>query len=232
MQEDNLLQMIIKQQSWEDLIYNIVTIENLDPWDVDLVKLTNSFLEYTRGMRILDFRIPAKVILVAAILLKLKSEILHPTTKVKPIEYSFIDFGEPDEFEMIRQKISELKLEPGIRREIKRKVTLDELVNALRKAMKVEKKRETRKRRLGRRLRREIDLGEEDIEERISELMKSIDLLLLTIRSEKVEFSKIVEVWQRDEIVKHFLPLLHLSMRDRVDTEQEDFFKEIWIQKK
>ena len=232
MQEHNLLQMIIKQQSWENLIRNIVSIEGIDPWNVDLIKLTDSFLKYIENLRILDFRIPAKVVLVAAILLKMKSEILCPSVKAQQTEYSFEDLELMGEYDRIREQLSRLSLQPGIRRKVKRKVTLDELVNALKKAMRVEERRERRKRKLGRRLRREIDLGEEDIEKRINDLMLEIDGLLTKLKAEKVEFSKLVKKWERDSIVRHFLPLLHLSTRGKVATEQEKFFDEIFISKR
>lgn len=229
MQEQNLLEMIIKEQSWEELIYNIVSYEGLDPWDVDIIKLTTSFLEYIEKLKTLDFRVPAKVVLVAAILLKLKSEILSPIRGGKT-EYFPDDTQLPDGLDWIRQQLSEVNLKPPMQRRVKRKVTLDELVNALTKAMKVKGKKERIKRRLGRRIRREI--GEEiDIEIRIKELLFDIDGLLLKLKSDKVEFSKIVDNWEREEIVKHFMPLLHLSNRGKVGTEQEEFFKEIFISK-
>ncbi len=232
MQEENLLQMIIKQQSWEDLIYNIISIEGLDPWNLNLTKLTDSFLKYIEDLKLLDFRIPAKVVLVVAILLKMKSEILYPTVKTQQTDYSFKDLELTGEYDKIREQLSQLTLQPGIRRKVKRKVTLDELVNALKKAMKVEKRRETKKRKLGRRLRREINFNEEDIEKKISELMFEIDGLLIKLKTEKIEFSKLIEKWERDSIVKHFLPLLHLSTRGRVATEQENFFDEIFVSRK
>lgn len=230
MEEQNLLEMIIKEQSWEELIYNIVSYEGLDPWDIDIIKLTNSFLKYIEGLKTLDFRIPAKVVLVAAILLKLKSEVLSPI-KVGEEGY-FPEEGQlPLELAWIKEEISKMNLKPPMERHVKRKVTLDELVNALKKAMKVKDKKERVKRTLGRRLRREIG-EEEDIELRIGKLMSSIDGLLLKLKSKKVEFSKIVEKWERDEIVRHFVPLLHLSSRGKVGTEQEEFFKEIFIRKR
>jgi chromatin segregation and condensation protein Rec8/ScpA/Scc1 (kleisin family) len=136
-----------------------------------------------------------------------------------------------DEFEQIRQELSNLSLKPPIERHVKRKVTLEELVDALNKAMRVEEKKEKVKRILGRRLRNEIG-EEEDIEIRINELMSEIDGLLFKLKSEKVEFSKIVEKWERDEIIRNFMPLLYLSSRGKVETEQEEFFKEIFISKK
>jgi segregation and condensation protein A len=230
MEEQNLLEMIIKEESWEELIYNIVSYEGMDPWDVDIIKLADSFLKYIEGVKTLDFRIPAKVVLVAAILLKLKSEVLSPL-KAEEMEYFPASGLTVDEFQQIREELSKLSLKPPIERHVKRKVTLDELIDALNKAMKVEEKKETVKRVLGKRLKAEIG-EEEDIEVRINELMSEIDGLLSKLKSEKVEFSKIVEKWERDEIVRHFMPLLYLSSRGKVETEQEEFFKEILISKR
>jgi segregation and condensation protein A len=230
MQEQNLLEMIIKEESWEELIYNIVSYEGLDPWDVDIIELTESFLKYIKEMKTLDFRIPAKVVLVAAILLKLKSEILSPS-KTPETEY-FPDQTElSDGLDWIREQLSNVDLKPPMQRRVRRKVTLEELVSALKKAMKVKVKKEKVKRKLGRRIRREIG-DDKDIELRINKLMGDIDGLLLKLKSDKVEFSKIVEKWEREEIVRNFMPLLHLSQRGKVEAEQKEFFKEIFISKK
>jgi len=230
MEEKNLLEMIINEESWEELIYNIVSYEGMDPWDVDIIKLADSFLKYIEDFKTLDFRIPAKVVLVAAILLKLKSEALSPM-KVEEMQY-FPESGlTVDEFNQIREELSKLSLKLPIERHVKRKVTLDELIDALNKAMKVEVKKERIKRVLGKRIKAEIG-EEEDIEVRINDLMSEIDGLLLKLQSDKVEFSKIVEKWERDDIVRHFMPLLYLSSRGKVETDQEEFFKEILISKK
>ncbi len=230
MEEQNLLEMIIKEESWEELIYNIVSYEGLDPWDVDIIKLADSFLKYIEGFKTLDFRIPAKVVLVAAIMLKLKSDALSPI-KGEEMEY-FPESGLTlDEFNQIREELSKMSLRPPIERHVKRKVTLDELIDALNKAMKVEQKKERVRRVLGKRINAEIG-EEEDIEVRIKELMSDIDGLLFKLKSDKIEFSKIVEKWERNDIVRNFMPLLYLSSRGKVSTEQEEFFKEIFISKK
>lgn len=230
MEEQNLLEMIIKEQSWEELIYNIVSYEGLNAWDVDIIKLTNSFLDYVKKLKVLDFRIPAKVVLVAAILLKLKSEVLSPL-KGEEIEYFPEGKQYSEEFDWIRQQVEQMNLKPPMERHVRRKVTLDELVGALRKAMKVGEKKERIKRRLGKRISKEIG-EEEDIEIRIKRLMSAVDGLLTKLKSEKVEFSKIVDKWEREEIVRHFMPLLYLSSRGKVATEQEEFFREIFISKR
>jgi segregation and condensation protein A len=229
-EEQNLLEMIISEQSWEELIYHIVSYEGLNPWDVDIVKLTDSFLKYIESLETLDFRIPAKVVLVAAILLKLKSDLLSPF-KEEESEYYPEEIEFEDQFEEIREELEKLSLKPPVERRVKRKVTLEELVDALRKAMKVKEKKERIRLKIGKRLREEIG-EEEDIESRINRLMNEIDGLLAKLKSCRIEFSKIVKKWERDEIVRHFMPLLHLSSRGKVATEQERFFDEIFISKR
>ncbi|MBD3155154.1 MAG: hypothetical protein GF368_00680 [Candidatus Aenigmarchaeota archaeon] len=233
MEEKILLEKIINQQSWEDLIQHIVVTEDLDPWDVNITKLADAFLEYIEDIEMLDFRIPAKVVLVAAILLKMKTEIVWPTVRRRPTEYTFDELKDDlTSFDEIKDRLHKLTLEPAPIRVVKRKVTLDELVGALEKAVKVQKRRKVKKRKLRRKLRKQIDVDEEDIERRIKELMFEIDSFLVQIGSDKVEFSKLVKDWDRDQIVKTFLPILYLATRGRVDTEQKEFFKEIFISRK
>lgn len=228
MNEQDLLKTVMETESWEDVIYNIVSIEGLDPWDIDIIKLTDSFLKYIESIKMLDFRIPAKIVFVAAILLKLKVETLFPQED----EEIQIPEENIDEYKLIREKLSEISLKPPLNRITTRAVTLEELVSALKKAMEVKERKEQRRRILGKNIVNNINLTEEDIEIRIKKLMDEIDTLLKKLKTNKVEFSKIVHDWRRDEIVKHFLPLLYLSTRGNVITEQEDFFKEIYIFKK
>ncbi|MEM5793550.1 MAG: segregation/condensation protein A [Candidatus Aenigmatarchaeota archaeon] len=232
MEEQELLEKIIKQESWEDLITHIVTMENLDPWDIDLVKLADCFLKYIENIQMLDFRIPAKVVLVAAVLLKMKVEVAWPNIRKQPIEYSFEELRDNlTSYEEIKERLQQLTLQPGPIRIVKRKVTLDELIGELRKAVNVEKRREIRKIRLGGRLKKEINVDEEDIEKRINKLMMEIDFFLMELGSEKVEFSKLVKEWSRENIVSTFLPILYLATRGKVRTEQEEIFREIFIKK-
>jgi chromatin segregation and condensation protein Rec8/ScpA/Scc1 (kleisin family) len=85
-EEENILKIIIEKQSWEEIIYYVVNVENLDPWNIDLVKLTNGFLKFLHEAKELDFRIPAKIVFVAAILLRLKSNYLSIFEEEEPEE--------------------------------------------------------------------------------------------------------------------------------------------------
>jgi len=224
-QEENILQLIIEKESWEEVIYHIVSIENLDPWNINLIKLTTSFIDYINRIEDLDFRIPAKIVFVAAILLRLKADYLsifeeEETFEEAAKEKPFVDLG-------IDPKL--IKLGVPMKRAPKRQVTLDELITALRKALTVRERRSERKRLW--RVRLQAGIAEEDITKKIDDMMKEIDEQMKKSKQEKLKFKQIVKDWNREQIVEHFVPLLHLEQNQKIRTEQEDFFKDIWISK-
>jgi segregation and condensation protein A len=220
--EENILKVIIEKESWEEIIYYIVSIEKLDPWDVDLVKLTDGFIKFLSQVEELDFRIPAKVVFVACILLRLKAESLT----------LFEDSERFDESEKTKEEIKMLEIrELGVPliRIPKRQVTLEELIVALRKALAVVERREERKRRA--RIRVEAEITGENIKERIEKVMNKINELVVNLNREKIAFRELVPKWERKEIVYNLIPILHLDQDRKIETEQEEIFKEIWIKK-
>ena len=94
-----------------------------------------------------------------------------------------------------------------------------------------------RRRRLERRTAREkkligrIDTKGEDINKRISMLYSKISTILTRVRKNEIEFSKIVDKWERGEIVNNFVPLVHLDSQKKVKARQEEVFEEIWVSK-
>lgn len=226
-QEENILHAIIEKESWEDVIYYIVSVENMDPWNVDLVKLTESFLKFVKGVRELDFRIPAKIIFVASLLLRLKSDYLSI-------------FAEKEEKDMLKEHrpFEELGIDPNLiqlsypmKRIPRRQVTLDELMVALKKAMAVKEKKDIRRKLWQGRVEENIQ-PEEDIEVRIERIMHEIDSMLQKNQKEKLTFKELVKDWKKDKIVEHFVPILHLEQNQKIETEQEEFFKDFFIKKR
>ena len=222
-EEENILKLIIEKESLEEVIYQIVSLENLNPWDVDLIKLTENFLKYINKLEQVDFRIPAKIIFVAAVLLRLKADYLSIFEEEETVEeiakqQEKIDLGiDPDL----------IKLGLPMKRMPKRQVTLDELMTALKKAMVVTDKKTERKMLWQAQIQAQIT--EEDITKRIDKMMEEIDELMNKMKKDKLEFKQIVDKWKRDDIVYHFIPLLHLEQSQKIKTEQEEFFKEIYI---
>ena len=216
--EQEILQAVLERGSWEELIYFIVAKEKLDPWNIDLVKLTSSFINFLKKAKELDFRIPARVVFVAALLLRLK---------VKYLEI-FEEKKEEKKEEKIEIEVGEIELKLPIKRLPKAQVTLEELIKALRKALEVEKRKRLRRKIVRRAFAQEIIVGE-DITQRMMKLLEEIKEVMKKLGMSKIEFKQIVEEWKREVIVDHFLPLLHLEHQRKVDLEQPEIFREIWI---
>ena len=224
--EENLIKLIIEKENWEEVIYQIVSLENLNPWDIDLIKLAETFLKYISKIEELDFRIPAKIVFVAAILLRLKADYLSIFEEEETIE----EIAQKQPFVDIGIDPSLIQLGLPMKRMPKRQISLDELMNALNKALKVKDKRVERRMIWEQRL--EAQITEEDISNRIEKIMGEIEDLMKKMKDEKVTFSQVVKKWKRDEIVSRFIPLLHLEQDKKIETSQEDFFKEIYIQRR
>jgi len=230
-EEESLLKMVLEKENWEEILYQIVSLENIDPWNVDLVKLTEGFLRFIRSVEELDFRIPAKIVFVAAILLRLKSDYLSIFEERSAVEEA-----------LDKEKVlPDLGIDPNliklgvpIKRIPKRQVTLDELIVALKRALDVRERKVERVQRIRSRLRDELK-AEEDIVRRIEKVMDEIEERMKAAGKigpdGKLNFRDIVEQWTREQIVEHFIPILHLEKSQKISTEQAEFFKEIFISK-
>ena len=227
-EEENILKMIIEKESWEEVIYQIVSLENLNPWDVDLVKLTGSFLRYMNQLKEINFRLPAKIVFVAAVLLRLKADYLSIFEEEETIEDVAKQAGP---LEQLGIDPNLIQLGVPIKRIPKRQITLDELMGALKKAMEVRVKREIRRQVWEERLKVQFT-EEQDIARRIDEMMSEIEKGIKRNKEGAVTFNDVVKEWKREEVVGKFIPLLHLEQNQKIETKQEDFFKEIYIRRK
>jgi chromatin segregation and condensation protein Rec8/ScpA/Scc1 (kleisin family) len=225
----NILKTILEKESWEDVIYYIVSVENIDTWNVDLVRLTSSFLKFVKSAQDLDFRIPAKIVFVSAILLKLKADYLSIFEEEETAADKMLKESRP--FEELGIDPSLAQLGYPMKRIPKRQVTLEELMIALKSAVKVKERRDMRRRLWKERVAQNIDVTE-GIEQRIERIMGSIEDLMARAEGGKVGFKSVVKDWKRDKIVEHLLPVLHLEQEQKIETEQEDFFRDLWIKKK
>lgn len=213
--ENKLIQTIVLGTDWQEVLSSIIVEEGLNPTNVDILRLTDAFTFYLRRLQSFDFRIPARFILIAAILLRMKCELMLEEEE-KKLEIR----GEaPPALNIENVPV----LTPPITRKPTRKVTLTELVTALNKAFEFKERKEGKQIRLRRAVERLIE-PEEDIELRIKHIFDEI-LKHGTI----MKFSDIVPTWRRKDIVETFMPLLYLCLRGKVTCEQEEFFKDITI---
>lgn len=229
-----------RKPNWKTIISDLIHTEQLDPWDIDIVKLTTKYFEKITEMNEGDFYDASKVMLAAALLLRIKSEFLL-NKHLRSIDE--VLFGKKDEdkkvFERIEINEDELPiLIPKTPLPRARRVTLQELMVALNKAMSTESRRIKREVAVKRAQKlSEVDFPKfrrVDLKDRIKQFYAKI---LTSIKKNstgpekklnKIGFSKLVGE-DRDEKLACFLPVLHLSNSKKLWLEQNGHLEEIWI---
>src|SRR3989344_524376 len=199
--------------SWQAIIYELINTEQLVPWDLNLVLLANKYLEKVRELEEANFFVSSKVILAAALLLRIKSEILL-NDYIQSLDD--ILFGKKEDKKYVQERI---ELDEEIPQLIPRtplprfkKVSLQELMSALGKAIQTET----------RRIRKVVLHRQQEIETaavlpkktiNMQEKIKSIYGKLKEIfsnREERLAFSEFAGS-NIDDKITTFVPLLHLD---------------------
>ena len=242
-EEEKIMGFITSDYSWEQVIYKVVAWEGLDPWNLDLIKLSDSFMEYVLKLKEMDFKVPAKYAIISAVLLRMKSDHLQYLGDLVEENFS-MDAVEDDleshiESSLMEEHDDELSDSNRIngftvnpitvppKRQPRRKIVVDDLVSALRRVLRADTRRERRKKRH----KEKIDVKDDNITRRISLLYHRINDILGKISKEEVEFSSLVGKWERQEVVNPFLPLVFLDHERRVSATQKEMFEEILIRK-
>jgi len=65
-----------ENMSWQEIIYDLINTEQLDPWDINLSTLSQKYLTRIRELEEANFMLSSKVLLVSSLLLRIKSELL------------------------------------------------------------------------------------------------------------------------------------------------------------
>ena len=213
--ENKIMQTIIVGSDWQEVLSTLVAEEGMDPLDIDITKLADLFMSYLQKLEKFDFRIPARFILVAAILLRMKTELLLEEEEKKQLRQG-------EQIPPINIEDIPLLTPPMIRKPT-RTVTLEELIGALNKAFEFKEKKETKGIRMKHAIERLIEEPKEDIEAKITEIYNRI------VKEHQISFRALVPAWRRIDIVDTLLPLLHLSQRSKVTCDQPEMFQDIII---
>lgn len=224
-----------REISWQEIIYDLINTEQLDPWDIDISVLTNKYLEKIRKLEEEDFFVSSKVLLAAAFLLRIKSEILL-SKYLKSIDE--ILFGKKDDEKLVRQiDWNEIDVEdipdlvPKSPLPRFRRVTLKELIESLDKAIVTENRR-IKKEILNTNALRESTISlpkrkfnptgkSQEIYEKIMDYIKQNFV-------EKISFTDLAGL-DREERIIHFFMLLNLDSQRKVWLDQKNHFEEFHI---
>ena len=226
-----------RDPSWQGIIYDLINSEQLDPWDIDVSALCNSYFEKIREMEEANFLISSKILLAASFLLRVKSEILL-NKHIKEVDELLFGKKEENTYKLERIEIDESELPillPKSPLPRFKRVTLQELMTALDQAITTE----------SRRINKEIEkkqaerLSYVDIPKfkraSLRDRVRQFYAKILTAFKHPEHKSKIKIPYShftsnnKEEKIACFLPLLHLSNNNKLWLEQEGYFDEIYI---
>ena len=72
----------------------------IDPWDIDIARTTEKFLQYIDSLEKRDLRIPARTLLYASILLRMKSDSMEGQKEEEEPEPEMEEIEEQEEEEI------------------------------------------------------------------------------------------------------------------------------------
>ncbi len=230
------------------LAFELVTNQHLDPWDIDLVSFSTMYLKRAKEEKI-DLITAGRIILLAWRVLKLQSENLMINMEDKKESYEPLDWGdipqemwfsEDDSYSYTNLVMKDPKppIEEPVRRNVKRKVTLIELLDAFDTAKKeaeerkiLEKQRKLESKRLTEKARKRMkgtahdDPLEKDIEETWSKIKN--------ISKKTMVLSDICENNNREEIIRIIMSVLFLAYDNKITVYQKKFpYGNIYIKNK
>ncbi len=202
----------------------------IDPWNIDVVDVTDKFLRKLEAARSLDLRISGRVLLYAAILVRMKAETIT-WESVSEDEVYEPDFYHYDEDFIIEDPdISEVVADVlrSHRRRIRKITTLKDLIEELRKAEEVERRRKRRKR--SEKVDIEVTLKVPH-EESLEEMIAKVELELNEILKQKnyTTLFSLIKGRSVAEIVDYYVSILHLAFRKKIELRQKEMYGDIEI---
>lgn len=218
--------------TWQNIIYDMIDSSEIDPWDVDIGLLAKKFIGRVRMLKEMDFRISGKVILAAAILLKIKSNKLidEDIAALDSIINSQDQPGdlleELGDVEADLGSVGKIRIFPRTPQPRKRKVSVYDLVRALEQALEVESRR---KRWIVTAPIVEAPKKQRDITLVISDVYNKILVHFKDQSTQALTFSRLLPTDSKEDKVLTFIPLLHLETQRKVDMDQKEHFGEIFI---
>jgi len=233
---DQIYELLVSKDelTWQTLIYDLIRSEQLNPWDIDISILSKRYIETLKKLKEANFFISGKILLAAALLLKIKSEkfinedLVNFDNLLYPQSLNELELYEDTPNPYLNYEKPELTIRTPLAR--KRKVTLNDLIGALQKALEVNK------RKVMRRLREEevtVKIPEKKID--IGNLIKNVYDSILNFfkyKKEPLTFSKLVPSDKKEDKILTFIPLLHLDNQEKINLNQEELFGEIFIEVK
>jgi segregation and condensation protein A len=206
------------------ILLELVQAHKLDPWDVDIEKLADVFIQRINEMQELDLRLSGRAIFSASILLRMKSEYMfNGNGNGSGLELEEEDLGGFDLNLPDLGSITVVQRAP-------RKITIFDIMGALQEALREMPAQRRTIRRDMEKIMKHLSEYHINLDRYIDELYQKI--LNLASAGEDVVFSKLIPERTRLAASRTLLLLLFLSARGKIILDQNEPFGEIFVKLK
>ncbi len=230
-----------------EILVNMAKQGKIDPWNVDIVEVTDKYLTHLFQSKAQNLRLTGRTLLFAAILLKLKSNVLEgidvldfePEHEVDELEYSDEPLDYSEDFIPTNNIISideVLQRRTSVRLNHNRVVTLRDLIRQLEFYEMLDKKaslknaHERAKRRVQNYARLSPDdiinlAHDEYIENGVQRLRANLEEILN--RQDRIELTELTLLGM--DRVNAYISLLFLTVDSDYDLMQDEFYGDLYV---
>ena len=231
-----------------EILVSMAKTGKVNPWNIDIVDITDKYLTQLFQMKSQNLRLTGRTLLFAAILLKLKSNILENIDMVEfePSEEQFDEFDISDDFNTEEDygynqsnviSIDEvLQRRTSVRLNRNRVVTLKDLIRQLEFYEMIDKKQSLKNahERAKRRVRSYANLSSEDIinlahdeyiEDGVQRLKENLEQIFK--RENRVELTELTLLGM--DKISAYIALLFLSAESDYELVQDEFYAELYV---
>ena len=246
---EGLEQEVYEQADGIAILVQMAKSGKIDPWNVDIVDITDKYLAHLFQLKSQNLRLTGRTLLFAAILLRLKSNVLEgiDVSQFEDTPQDELDYTDDDWDDMMAadSEISTnnvisldevLQRRTSVRLNRSRMVNLKDLIKQLQFYEELDRKQALRNahERAKRRVRSYAKLTPDDIVNLAHDeyIEKSVDVLRENLErifatEEKVEL-KTLTLLGMDKI-SAYIALLFLSAESDIDLVQEEFYGDLYV---
>lgn len=223
-----------------DLLLHLIKQSEMDIMDIEIVKLTDQYLEYINNMERFNLNVASEYLVLASNLMYLKSKALLPKQDVEEeVEDGFFETKEELESRLLEYKrykevTSAFKALEEARSDIHTKtpsnlreyrgdnislssdITLEDLVNAFKKYLE--------RKELSKPVNTKVATREISIKERRTSIRNILH------ERKKVEFFDLFEEFSKPYVVVTFLSILEMAKEKELVIKQENNFEKIYCE--
>lgn len=233
-----------------EILVSMAKTGKINPWNIDIVDITDKYLAQMFQMKAQNLRLTGRTLLFAAILLKLKSNILEniDIVEFEAHEQGFDELELTDDFEAEYEQdyptnnvisIDEvLQRRTSVRMNRNRTVTLKDLIRQLEFYEMIDKKQSLKNahERAKRRVRSYANLSADDIvnlahDEYIDKGVQTLkaNLEQILAREDRIELNELTLLGM--DRIAAYISLLFLSAETDYELVQDEFYSDLYVTK-